>query len=98
MKNLKQLLNESADLFEEELFEDTDDISSEKQMSEEDLKIESLKIATNIAKLMSDVTPDDIIQIASKVSDFIKNHEIGKESSSADKEEKKDDDFGFIED
>lgn len=79
MKNLRQILNESNDLFEDELFEETNEseVSSEKQMSEEELKVESLKIATNIAKLMSDVTPEDIIQIATKVSDFIKNHEIG---------------------
>ncbi|WQJ53621.1 MAG: hypothetical protein [Wendovervirus sonii] len=79
MKNLRQILNESNDLFEDELFEETNEleVSSEKQMSEEDLKVESLKIATNIAKLMSDVTPEDIIQIATKVSDFIKNHKIG---------------------
>jgi len=87
MKNLLQLLNESSYLFEDELFEDTD---NKEEMSDEELKVESLKIATNIAKLMSDVTPDDIISIASKVSDFIKNHEIASEEK---KKEESDMDF-----
>ena len=37
--------------------------------------------ATNIAKLMSDVTPEDILSIANTVSDFIRNHEIGGDNS-----------------
>lgn len=41
-------------------------------MSDEELKIEALKIATNIAKLMSNVTPEDIVNIAETVAKFIK--------------------------
>ena len=69
---------EEAELFEDE---DPDAISDDEVMTEEELKIESLKIATNIAKLMSDVTPDDILSIANTVSDFIRNHEIGGDNS-----------------
>ena len=69
---------EEAELFEDE---DPDAISDDEVMTEEELKIESLKIATNIAKLMSDVTPEDILSIANTVSDFIRNHEIGGDNS-----------------
>lgn len=87
---IEQLMNrESSDeemenmLEEAELFEDEDPdaISDDELMTEEELKIESLKIATNIAKLMSDVTPEDILSIANTVSDFIRNHEIGGDNS-----------------
>ena len=44
-------------------------------MSVEDLKIESLKIATNIGKLMSNVTTEDIVSIAETVAKFIKGSE-----------------------
>ena len=44
-------------------------------MSDEDLKIESLKIATNIGKLMSNVTTEDIVSIAETVAKFIKGSE-----------------------
>lgn len=70
-------LNESEELLEEELFEDSDDEEKKDVMSDEDLNIESLKIATNVAKLMSGVTTDDILEIAKKISGFIRNHEIG---------------------
>lgn len=88
-------LNEGEELSEDgELLEDIlneDDSVSEaaepKPMSEEELKIESLKIATNIAKLMSDVTTDDIITIADKVAGFIRDHSIGSDESSSSSEE-----------
>ncbi len=80
MKNLSKYLfeDEASDLLEDiELNED--ESSSDTTMTDEDLKVESLKIATNIAKLMADVTVDDVISIAGKVSDFIRNHNIGSE-------------------
>lgn len=43
-------------------------------MSEEKLKIESLKIATNICKLMNNVLPEDVIKTAGKVAEFIRNN------------------------
>jgi len=62
------------------------------KMSEEELKIESLKIATNIAKLMSDVVPEDVIKISEKVAEFIRNHEIDVENA---KEEEKTEETGL---
>ena len=84
-ENLDETLDEDA-LAEAALNED-DAPAEPKPMSEEELKIESLKIATNIAKLMSDVTTDDIITIADKVSGFIRDHQIGKEESAESSEE-----------
>ena len=75
----------SDDLTEEELLtEDATDGVKDKKMSDEDLKVEALKIATNIAKLMSNVTAQDVVTIAGTVSDFIRNHEIGSAETSED--------------
>lgn len=67
-------LKERLGLDEEAVFEDgvtaTDD-----GMTDEELKIESLKIATNIGKLMSNVTTEDIVSIAETVAKFIKGGE-----------------------
>ena len=65
--------------------DEEEDEETEKVMSDEKLKIESLKIAVNMAKLMSNVTPDDIINIASSVADFIRNHEV-EEAEAAEAE------------
>lgn len=73
----------SENLTEEVLTEETS-ASVEKKMSDEDLKVEALKIATNIAKLMSNVTAQDVVTIAGTVSDFIRNHEIGSAETSDD--------------
>ena len=73
----------SEDLTEDVLTEETS-ASVEKKMSDEDLKVEALKIATNIAKLMSNVTAQDVVTIAGTVSDFIRNHEIGSAETSDD--------------
>lgn len=43
------------------------------KMPAEDLRIESLKRAIDIAKLMSNVTTQDVINIASKIADYISN-------------------------
>lgn len=42
-------------------------------MPAEDLRIEALKRAIDIAKLMSNVTTQDVINIASKIADYISN-------------------------
>lgn len=42
----------------------------------EDLRIESLKRAIDIAKLMSNVTPEDIINLAEKLVTFIRDTNI----------------------
>ncbi len=77
-----------ARLYEADEFIDMDDSLTEeneptnnteakdKSLTDEELKIESLKIATNIAKLLSDVTAQDIVTIAGTVSSFIKNYEV----------------------
>lgn len=66
---------------ENSLFED-DDVTPaqevEDRMTDEELKDESLKIAINVAKLMTNVQANDIITIAGTIADFIRNHEIGE--------------------
>lgn len=63
----RSLMKEDNAILEEDTYTENDG------MSDEDLKIESLKIATNICKLMNDVTPEDIMEVAEKVAKFIKN-------------------------
>lgn len=46
------------------------------KMSDEELRIEALKRAIDIAKLMSNVTTEDVISIAAKVVDYIRNTQI----------------------
>lgn len=43
------------------------------KMPAEDLRIEALKRAIDIAKLMSNVTTQGVINIASKIADYISN-------------------------
>lgn len=58
-------LDESTDGFVENIEPD--------KMPAEDLRIEALKRAIDIAKLMSNVTTQDVINIASKIADYISN-------------------------
>ena len=67
-------LKERLGLDEEAVFEDGV-TSTDDGMTDEELKIESLKIATNIGKLMSNVTTEDIVSIAETVAKFIKGGE-----------------------
>lgn len=46
------------------------------KMPVEELRIEALKRAIDIAKLMSNVTTEDVISIAAKVVDYIRNTQI----------------------
>lgn len=46
------------------------------KMPTEDLRIEALKRAIDIAKLMSNVTTQDVINIAAKIADYISNTQI----------------------
>ena len=92
-------------LQEEDLFETENTTEESESMTEEELKIESLKIATNIAKLMSNVTTEDIVDIAATVARFIKGdsdspvEEEGDEEDEEDEEDSKepntDDDEDF---
>ena len=69
-----------ADVFMDSFFEDGDDsfvteLEPDK-IPDEELRIEALKRAIDIAKLMSNVTTEDIISIAAKVVDYIRNTQI----------------------
>lgn len=90
-------LKERLGLDEEAVFEDgvtaTDD-----GMTDEELKIESLKIATNIGKLMSNVTTEDIVSIAETVAKFIKGGEgASLETTNDDSSSDEDNDNGETE-
>ena len=65
------------DVYMDSFFEDGDDGFVENiepdKMPAEDLRIEALKRAIDIAKLMSNVTTQDVINIASKIADYISN-------------------------
>lgn len=68
------------DVFMDSFLEDGDDsfvteIEPDK-IPDEELRIEALKRAIDIAKLMSNVTTEDIISIAAKVVDYIRNTQI----------------------
>lgn len=81
-------LKERYGLQEDALFEDDTQEQDEGGMTDEELKVEALKIATNIGKLMSNVTPDDIVNIAETVAKFIKGGSSASlETTTADKEE-----------
>lgn len=68
-------LKERLGLDEDAVFEDGNVTATDDGMTDEELKIESLKIATNIGKLMSNVTTEDIVSIAETVAKFIKGGE-----------------------
>lgn len=68
------------DVFMDSFLEDGDDsfvteLEPDK-IPDEELRIEALKRAIDIAKLMSNVTTEDIISIATKVVDYIRNTQI----------------------
>ena len=65
---MDSFLEDSEDSFVTELESDN--------MPDEDLRIEALKRAIDIAKLMSNVTIKDVIDIANKVVDYIRNTQI----------------------
>lgn len=48
------------------------DDQEDSKFSDEDIKIKALNQAINIAKLMSDVTVEDVLEIAAKVAKYIK--------------------------
>ena len=68
------------DVFMDSFLEDGDDsfvteLEPDK-IPDEELRIEALKRAIDIAKLMSNVTTEDIISIAAKVVHYIRNTQI----------------------
>ena len=68
------------DVYMDSFLEDGDDGFVENiepdKMPVEDLRIEALKRAIDIAKLMSNVTTQDVINIAFKIADYISNTQI----------------------
>lgn len=75
-------LKDRYKLSEDALFEE--DNAQDEGMTDEELKIEALKIATNIAKLMSNVTPEDIVNIAETVAKFIKGGDTSADLENAE--------------
>ena len=65
---MDSFLEDGEDSFVTELEQD--------KMPDEELRIEALKRAIDIAKLMSNVTTEDVISIAAKVVDYIRNTQI----------------------
>lgn len=72
-------------LFEDDEFgeiNEADDSKEEKkdaapkEMTDDEIKEKAFDFAIDIAKLMSNVMVDDIVGIAGKVADFLKNHQI----------------------
>lgn len=68
---------EGGDLnFEDDDAPSTEDIEKAekevKKMSDEEIKVKALNQAVNVAKLMSGVGTDDVIEIAKKLAKFIK--------------------------
>lgn len=79
--DIRDINDTKFDVFMDDIEEDgalgfVDDGSDETQEYIEDLRIEALKRAIDIAKLMSNVTADDIINLADKLVIFIKDTEI----------------------
>ena len=68
------------DVFMDSFLEDGEDsFVTEREpdkIPDEELRIEALKRAIDIAKLMSNVTTEDIISITAKVVDYIRNTQI----------------------
>ena len=62
--------------FDDDEAPSTEDIENEKQevekMTDEEIKVKALGQAVNVAKLMSNVGVDDVIEIAKKLAKFIK--------------------------
>jgi hypothetical protein len=62
---------------------DSDNNEPEPPMDEQKLKIEALKLATNVGKLMNNVTPEDIVKIAGMLAEFIRNNQDGNINDNA---------------
>lgn len=70
---------------EEILFEDEDDEETESEsdsesvdkVTDEQLRIDSLKFSIKIGKLFNKVTPEDMLEISMKVASYLKDHQVG---------------------
>lgn len=76
------------DLNEGAINEESDGPAEPKEpMDDEKLRVESVKLATSIAKLMSNVTPEDIIKLAGIVASYIRNNNASADLNVNDEEE-----------
>ena len=88
MNDLKPRYNNGKDIRESELFDNDEFLTevdapngddtqknqkAENPMDEQQLRIESLKIATKISKLFDNVQPSDLLEISDKVYNFIQH-------------------------
>ena len=64
----KDIYNEDGDLG----FLESDEDIAKNKLTNEEIKIKALNQAVNIAKLMSGVSTDDVLDIAAKCAKFIK--------------------------
>lgn len=47
------------------------------KVTDEQLRIDALKLSIKISKLMNKVTPEDMLEISSKVASYLKDHKVG---------------------
>lgn len=80
--NVRDVTDTPQDVFLDTYFEDDDGfldtlVDENKEIEEEQKsRIEALKRAIDIAKLMSNVTTEDVINIANKILNYMKNTQI----------------------
>ena len=78
--NVADVNDTPEDIYMDSFFEDdegfVDSLEHQETLEEQKRRIEALKRAIDIAKLMSNVTTDDVINIAEKVLDYMKNTKI----------------------
>ena len=59
--------------------EPIEDESKKDKVTDEQLRIDSLKIAVKLSRLMNKVTAEDLLEISTKVSSYLKSHQVGTE-------------------
>ena len=52
-------------------------LTDPKEVSPEQLRIDSLRLALKVIKLFDAVTAQDLLSVSSKISDFLINHKVG---------------------
>lgn len=71
------MYDESGDFGNLEKY-DTYERTSEGTMTDEEIKIEALKQATNMAKLFTNVSVGDVLSMAVTLARYFKHYEVGK--------------------
>ena len=54
-------------------------LTDPKEVSPEQLRIDSLRLALKVIKLFDAVTAQDLLSVSSKISDFLINHKVGED-------------------